>query len=83
MAMPLVVVETGKSIQDTAPASVSKAVFPIDNESMEVIPEEESYSMAPPSMVSPLLIEVVALVFVLVLKVRSGVEVEEVAMLQA
>ena len=50
---------------------------------MEVIPELESYSMAPPSMVSPLLIEVVALVFVWVLKVRRGVEVEEVAMLHA
>ena len=53
MAIPEVVVETGKSIQGTIPASVSNEVFPIERESMEVIPEEESYSIAPPSIVSP------------------------------
>ena len=64
MAMPLVVVETGRSTQGTTPASVSKAVLPMERESIEVIPEEESYSIAPPSMVSPLFMVVVALVFV-------------------
>ena len=46
---------------------------------MEVIPLDESYSNAPPSIVRPLLIVVVGLVFVWVLKVKSGVAVVEVA----
>ena len=53
MAIPGVVVETGKSIQDTAPASVSKAVLPIERESIEVMPEPVSYSMAPLSIEKP------------------------------
>src|SRR3989344_5657136 len=83
MSMPAVVVETGISTQDTIPASVSKAELPIERESMEVIPEEESYSIAPPSMESPLFMEVVARLFVWVLIVRIGVAVVEVAIVQA
>lgn len=81
--MPLVVVETGRSTQETIPASVSKEELPIERESMEVTPEEESYSIAPPSMERPLFMEVVALLLVRVLKVSKGVEVEEVAIDQA
>ena len=53
MAMPLVVVETGRLTQGTTPASVSNAVFPIERESIEVIPEPVSYSNAPESREKP------------------------------
>lgn len=74
-----VVLEIVRSVQLTIPASSSNAIGPVLMESIEVMPEEESYSNAPPSMVRPELIVVVGLVFVWVLKVSNGTAVVEVA----
>ena len=74
-----VVLEIVRSIQLTIPASSSNAIGPVLIESIEVMPEEELYSNAPPSMVRPELIVVVGLVFVWVLKVSNGTAVVEVA----
>ena len=86
MTMPGVVVDTGISIQLTIPASVSKAIGPVLMESMEVIPEPESYSNAPSSTLNPPMMEVVATLMAEPLDVsilKIGLSVVEVAKVKA
>lgn len=54
------VVATGRSIQETIPASVSKLSDPRFRLSIDVMPEYESYNRAPESISSPPTIVVVA-----------------------
>ena len=54
---------TGKSTQETKPASLSKLTFPICKLSMDVIPVPKSKFNAPPKTDKPPLTEVVALLF--------------------
>src|SRR3989344_4314460 len=82
---PDVVVATGKSIQETIPASVSKLREPRLILSIEVMPEEVSYSRAPESREKPPTIVVVALppALAVVSILKMGVADDEVAMVQA
>ena len=86
MIIPEVVVEIGRSIHETIPASVSKAMGPVWRESTEVIPVPEIYSKAPLSSENPPLklevatTELPPLKAVLILKI--GEAVVEVAMVQ-
>ena len=78
--------EIFKSIQLTIPASVSKAMGPVLSESAEVIPEPESYSKAPSSILNPPMIDVVATLMAVPLDVsilKIGLAVVEVAIVKA
>ena len=75
-------VETGISIQERIPASVSKAIGPVFNESMLTVPVAESYINAPLSMDTEPTKDEVAL-YPQVSKERIGTAVVDVAMVQA
>ena len=78
-------VATGRSIHETMPASVSKLREPRLMLSIEVMPEEVSYSRAPESREKPPTIVVVALppALAVVSILKMGVADDEVAMVQA
>ena len=76
-------VELGRSVQVMMPASVSNAEGPTCIESTERIPDPDVYCTAPPSTVNPPMRDVVALLSVLVLILKIGVAVLDVAMVQA
>ena len=75
-------VVTGISTQERSPASSPNTSGPTFKLSIEVVPVEQSYSIAPPSTLKPPIIEVVASP-PLVLMEKIGTAVVDVAMVQA
>ena len=82
LIVPVALVFTGRSTQLMMPASSAKTIGPTFKLSIEVVPVEKSYSIAPLSTINPPRIEVVARPpFVEIAKI--GISVVEVAIVQA